>query len=392
MGRKTGKSRKKYWKSNELAAKTNEITELSKSNLLRKEIAAKSDNELFALDKSKQWVSAEGSYSAASDAPPKSIIEKRSEIDDWTHRNEKYQKRPKFTAKDLDKSRESARVYSFDKDIWGSSKGLKRKTVSKPNANDHVSLPTGGLSYNPSYSDHQTHLSNVLEREEKEEKQKKAEQEFWNSIPPVTHEEKEAAYMEGVENFFFKQKLCDEGINDESKNANNVINVHPPLSNRKLKLTPKQRDQLKRKQYLKTKLNNAMKKEKLKNARENEALHAKTINKRLAKVEQLKLLKWQAKQTRKNNPKRVRIIGRTYPEELKASFKLTEELQGSLRKLVPEGDSLISERLESMIKRNIIEPMPLTRAKTTARQRYIEKRRQRKNVRNVYNQKGEIST
>merc|ERR1712226_1161418 len=390
MGRKTGKSRKKYWKSKELADKTNELTELSRANQLKKQIESKTDSELFVVDTSKQWCAPEGVYSASKESTSKSVISNRSEIDEWTHNNEKYKKKPKFSAKDLDKNLESARVYDFASDMWNSSLSCKRKTVSKPNANEHVNVPLGGDSYNPKFSDHQELLNKVLSREQDEENERIAEKKFWDSIPAVTHEEKEEAVMEGVENFYFKQQLCDDGSNI-TEDSDNPVKTYPPLSNRKLKMTPKQLGQMKRKINAEIQIQTALKKDKLKNARENEILHAKSINKRLSKIEQLQLLKWKAKQSRKNDPKRIRMIGRNVPEQLKSSFKLTEELPGSLRTLVPESDSLISERLESMIKRNIIEPMPLTRAKTTARQRMVEKRRHKKNFRNVYNQTNQSS-
>ena len=389
MGRKTGKSRKKYWKSKELAEKTNEITELSRLGALKKEIADKANNELFLVDTSKQWVSSEGVYSANSGKNKKSCLENRTEIDEWKYHNEKYKKKQKFTPEDLDKKSDLPRDYSFDKDIWRTANlSKKKKSVSKPNANEHLTLPSGGVSYNPSFTDHQQLLVDVLKREETEEAKLKEERDFWAQVPSVTHQEKEAAHLEGIENFYFKQKLCEEDKISNQKfsgkeDVENVIVSHAPLSNRKLKMTPKQRDQLKRKAKEKLNVQIALKKERLNRGRENDALHGKSINKKISKIEHLRNLKWKAKQARKNDPKRVRLIGRTPPEEIKTSFKLTEELPGSLRKLVPESDSLFTERIASLIKRNVIEPMPLTRSRMNARQRHIEKRRHKMNFKKV---------
>ena len=420
MGKKTGKNSKKYAKSKELGKKTDDIVEQHKSHLLSQEIASKPDAELFVIEKSSSKApNFQGVYcviSSDSIGDKKRKLGPRSEIESWRHKNEKYEKKSTRLARyqkheeKIEESRWKDMFSSFNADYWGPDKeklqrrqltpgvfvSVNRKAVSKPNANEHISLPLGGESYNPSYEDHQNLLGKALKIEVADKKNQDEEKEFWESLPHVTFEEQEAAVLESVENFFFKQKLTgeDEATKNEAqqvrsqnhktrqdKSAENTDEFSfKTMSNRKMNMTPRQREQHKKKLEFIEFVKRVASREKARVMRQNQILHAKSIMKDLSKEELKRVEKLRQRNEKKNDPKRVQKIGKFAIENSKSAYKLTEELRGSLRKLTPSASVLVGDRLASYMKRNILEPMPLRKgSRLSTRQRARLRIRQKRN-------------
>ena len=145
-------------------------------------------------------------------------------------------------------------------------------------------------------------------------------------------------------------------------------------------MTPLQREQHKKKTELAEFVKRVASREKARVSRQNEILNAKAIVKKLSREEVARAERYRKRMEKKKDPKRVKKIGKYPVEEGKAAFKLTEELRGSLRKLVPSATVLVSDRLSSYMKRNILEPMTLSKSsRLNTRQRARLRIRQKRN-------------
>ena len=196
-----------------------------------------------------------------------------------------------------------------------------------------------GASYNPSFEDHQDLLSQehekVAKRLRKEEHLDKALAVDPNQVAtPETQaaEMQEGLFETGTPNE--DDKKDDEDTDEEDTDAGGVFKP-------KSKKQRRHEARIAKRKHLKEFIYQRNK-------------QTKQIKKIIAAIDQEKIEQNERKAKRAAVINRPRL-GRLRYEEPNQDFKLSNEIQGSLRKLKPEG-SIMSDRFSSMQKRCIIEP------------------------------------
>ncbi|XP_061173866.1 ribosome biogenesis protein NOP53-like [Saccostrea echinata] len=276
-------------------------------------------------------------------------------------RAEEQRKLVKERKQKKDRTKGSIQVASYD--LWGDEPEKKEDPFAKPPVKrpkrkatsdlPAVQVPPSGASYNPDYEDYQELLLKAHEIEEKKLEKELKLQKFVREIQNVDTKTLEKTWLsemsEGLKNHEVENEQ-DEGdaINTEDSDR---ISVNPPVR-RESKKTKTQRNKEKRKKNLE-KLKAQEKSEKTK---ANEIFRLKTmkaeIDEREADLQrrkQVRRQKWQAQGLK------TRKLGRLKFEEPLLEIKLSDELEGSLRRLKPEGN-LFVDRMKSLEKRNIMEP------------------------------------
>lgn len=216
----------------------------------------------------------------------------------------------------------------------------------KPSGLNSVELPHPGASYNPALWDYQQLLSKAHSVEVMKEKRELQVLRATDEKFPDKHEAPtEATYLNEMSAGLFEEKVAsDEELGEQ-------LSVNPPVR-RENKKTIAQRNKEKR-QKLQEKKAQQYKEERIK---KNEMKRLKSCKKEVAKIELMRreraARKADIKDRFKNKPKK---LGRLKYEEPDLEVKLTDELQGSLRLLKPEGH-LLEDRFKSLQRRNIIEP------------------------------------
>nr|XP_011446756.2 ribosome biogenesis protein NOP53 isoform X1 [Crassostrea gigas]XP_011446757.2 ribosome biogenesis protein NOP53 isoform X2 [Crassostrea gigas] len=232
---------------------------------------------------------------------------------------------------------------------------VKRPKRKAPSDLPAVQVPHPGASYNPDYEDYQELLSKAHEVEEKKLLEEKKLQKFEEEIKKVDPKTLERTWLsemsEGIKD---KEELKEEEEDgDDAINAEDLdrISVNPPVRRESKKTRTQRNKEKKKKMQEKLKAQGKMDKTKA-----NEIFRLKSMKAELDEREadlqrkaQERRQKWQSQglQTRK--------LGRLKFEEPLLEIKLSGELEGSLRKLKPEGN-LFVDRMKSFEKRNIMEP------------------------------------
>lgn len=272
-------------------------------------------------------------------------------------------------------------VKTFDKDIWemASPKDLRtdfkspwltRKitehniqntgtpTVTAPSSAFHkrsklmaVQIPHPGLSYNPSFEDHQDLLKRVEEREEKIIKQEnhlnRVTTEMFKRVPVV---ERDIADLKEKRSGLDSDNEEDEVATENSEDENEVTSVNPPVivKRKDAKARRKQREQKEIKRQL------MLKKQEKKKVTDIHRL--KFINKDIqnldAKNENVQKRFAERKEKKKSE---VHRLGRVAFEEEEIDINLPEDISGNLRNLTAEGN-ILKDRYKSLQRRNILAP------------------------------------
>ncbi|XP_018328273.1 ribosome biogenesis protein NOP53 [Agrilus planipennis] len=212
-----------------------------------------------------------------------------------------------------------------------------------------VEPPHPGMSYNPSFEDHQALLKEIADKEQKIIKEEQHLNRVTNKMfRKITRERNQENWIEEMsQGLPHAQK---EDNSDSEVDTSGPISVNPPVVNKKKDL--KQR----RKQKEQQKLRHALKLAKIERRKVADIYKLKQIKTKLVKNEE-KLETLQQKRTVKkkemiHKPKRV---GPKKYEEPDLEFTEIKDLTGNLRTLKKEGN-LLMDRLKSLQKRNIVEP------------------------------------
>ncbi|XP_048735462.2 ribosome biogenesis protein NOP53-like isoform X2 [Ostrea edulis] len=262
------------------------------------------------------------------------------------------------------KNRAKGSVMVASYDLWGGEaqeKGdpfakapVKKPKSRAPSELPAIQVPHPGASYNPDYEDYQDLLLKAHEIEEKKlEKELKLEK-FVQEIKKVDMKSLEKTWLSEMSEGLKNQEEGEE--NEEEGDAINTgdpdrISINPPVR-RESKKTKTQRNKEKRK-----KMQEKLKAQgKLKNTKANEIYRLRSMKAEidgreadLQRRAQERRQKWQAQGLK------TRKLGRLKFEEPLLEIKLSGELEGSLRRLKPEGN-LFVDRVKSLEKRNIMEP------------------------------------
>ncbi|KAJ3665022.1 hypothetical protein Zmor_000542 [Zophobas morio] len=237
--------------------------------------------------------------------------------------------------------------------------GKIRKTVKdlkkiKSSVLPTIEMPHPGMSYNPSYDDHQDLLKTVAEKEMKIIK----EEEHLNRVTrdmfsKVTAKKRDSMWLQEM-----SQGLQSASTNDNDNESDSEYKaLNPPTKNKKKTL------QQRRKQQEQMQLELLKRAAKLSKKKISDIHQLKTLNKQIDKTEsKAKILRERRLKNlllKKKEPKRLSAIKF---EETELDFNMGPDITGNLRSLKKEGN-LLTERFKSLQKRNVIEPSVRRRRK-----------------------------
>jgi len=217
----------------------------------------------------------------------------------------------------------------------------------KPSGLAAVEVPHAGSSYNPPLDEYQSLLLKAHEIEIiKEKKEMQVIRATDDMFPDKSQAPTESDYIQEM-----SAGLYEAPEEDASDTEDGGLSVNPPIR-REDKKTITQRNKEK-KQKLETEKAQKQKEERIaKNALRATKLMKKEVGKIEVQRKDRLARKAQLKEQFKNKPKK---LGRLQYEHEEIEVKLTDELEGSLRLLRPEGH-LLEDRFKSLQRRNIIEP------------------------------------
>nr|XP_023027716.1 ribosome biogenesis protein NOP53-like [Leptinotarsa decemlineata] len=228
-------------------------------------------------------------------------------------------------------------------------KEVRKSVTEKKSLLPAIEPPHPGMSYNPSYEDHQKLLKLVADKETKLIKEDAHLTRCTKGMFTKTTEKKrdQSWLVEMSEGLPSK-----DGTNTEENDASDgeYKPVNPPTRN--LKKSVKQR----RKQTEQLELAKARRALKLEKKKITDIHELKVIMKQLNSNQQklsiLRAKRLQKKELKKNNPK---VLSSIKYEEPDLEFNMGNEISGNLKNLRTEGN-LLSDRFKSMQKRNILAP------------------------------------
>ncbi|XP_069694674.1 ribosome biogenesis protein NOP53 [Periplaneta americana] len=247
---------------------------------------------------------------------------------------------------------------------------LKKKMpdnfLTKPSETPAVQIPHPGISYNPTYGDHQNLLQEVANKEiELIKEEKHLHRVTSKMFSRITETERENTWMKEMSQGL--PTKVEMEIKQENESDNEYRAINPPAKNvkktlkQRRKMKEAQKEQLQRKGKLteKKKVSDLYRMKFL--AQELEARDKKLARLR-AKREKIKAIK----------VKEPKQLGKRKFEPLSQEFNLGYELKGNIRGIKPEGN-ILEDRFKSLQMRNIVEPTIRNRIKKAKVKRYERK-------------------
>ncbi|XP_005101730.1 ribosome biogenesis protein NOP53 [Aplysia californica] len=263
---------------------------------------------------------------------------------------------------------------TVDSDLWADSDDGTPVTVKppkryrkKPSALNATVVPHPGASVNPAYEDHQGLLlqARVLEVG-KVKKEKKVYNSLDAKFPSREDAPNESTYLEEM-----AAGLVDDSDEEEESDADaeEPIAINPPVR-REDRKTKKQR-RVEKDEEVKLKEKRAKNDVK---QRENMVLRIPSIKAQLNKEDRKQQQRAAKKQVLKEQMKfRTKRLGKIKYEEPDLDLKLSTELVGSLREVLPEGH-VISDVYKSLQRRNMTEPRVRQKNKRKYKPKVFEKK------------------
>ncbi|KAL1501236.1 hypothetical protein ABEB36_006599 [Hypothenemus hampei] len=228
-----------------------------------------------------------------------------------------------------------------------------------------VEVPHPGMSYNPSFKDHQNLIKEIAEAELKvikdEEHVKRVTRDIFRKVLP---KQKESEWL--IEMSEGLMKVKDEIDIKEEYEDLDKISVNPPVQNKKktLKQRRKQKEQLALEKKLKAK---KMEKKKIGDIHKLKVLqkHLEHMGKKQEKLQEIRKIRQEKDRIK---PK---TLGSTKFEDLGPDFQMGEDISGNLRGLKKEGNLLL-DRFKSLQKRNILVPSKRAHKKKNKVKKYTK--------------------
>ncbi|XP_008557623.1 ribosome biogenesis protein NOP53 [Microplitis demolitor] len=238
------------------------------------------------------------------------------------------------------------------------NKGLnKRKTPGsvhkKTSVLPAIEPPHPGMSYNPSFEDHQDLLRKVAEKEMKLIKEEKhLERVTTKMFKKVTPEQKEDNWLkESSEGLSLGDKEKTENEKNDDDDDDGVLkSINPPVKRKKKTLVQR------RKQKEQRKLKLELKKGKMEKKKVSDLYRLKMLKKKIEVIEHKKQILHEKRE--KLNAKKAlepKVLSKTKYEEPELDFQMGHELTGNLRSTKPT-TSLLSDRFKSLQQRSIVAP------------------------------------
>lgn len=236
---------------------------------------------------------------------------------------------------------------------------VPRSISSRPNLIPSVQLPHPGMSYNPSFEDHQDLLQKVAAKEEEEKKREEHLDRVTSAMfNRMSKEQSENQWLEEMSQGIQNKESKDEEIKEEAP-SNEYSTVNPAVDGerqRSLQSRRREREEKKKQKEIKD-----AKIEKKKLA---DIYKLRFISKDIDKFEE-KIHKTDEKRLKRKEmePYTTKRVGKNKFEQGDLEFSLYQDLTGSLRTVQPEGKPL-TERFRSFAERNIMEPTKKQTKKT----------------------------
>ncbi|XP_033101155.1 ribosome biogenesis protein NOP53-like [Anneissia japonica] len=243
----------------------------------------------------------------------------------------------------------------------------RRQHLSKTPVPAVEVLPSGA-SYNPSYEDHQDLLKDALVEAVACEK-KEAKVNRWHSFSTVDAYDQQKNWLsemsEGLFNEEEKQPIAIKESVKEDDTAGKT-------GTRKTRLQRQKEAKIKE-------MENKIQKGKDKNIKMHQVYRLKALKNEIKEEEDLMKKKREKKlAVKKQLSKKTKQIGPHKYEAVPISYKLSDELVGSLRELKPEGD-MLKECYKDYERRNMVEPRVWKRG-TKPNLKTVEKRSHREAI------------
>lgn len=235
--------------------------------------------------------------------------------------------------------------------VPNSRDAMKRKASQYP----AVPVPQGGASYNPDLGQYLSHLG---EAHKVEEKKLKKEEKLVRELDAKFPDQEEAKKLESNWLNEMSGGLTGDGEGDDEKQeeAEDEVddNAAPTLKKKEKRKTKKQKRKAKEQRTIQQKLS----KKKTAKQRALEYDRLKTIGKEISAHEQELAEKLAKKEIMQKKQEKAGITHRLGPNKYEAmdmEVKLSTELVGDMRSLVPEGN-LLEDRYDNFKRRNLVAP------------------------------------
>ncbi|XP_060533750.1 ribosome biogenesis protein NOP53 [Cylas formicarius] len=228
-------------------------------------------------------------------------------------------------------------------------KTTAKSVLSKSSILPPIEPPHPGMSYNPSYKDHQDLLKQIAQKElsliKEEEHLNRVTKDMFKK---VTEEKRDTSWI--VEMSEGLPSAEGTNIEENLDNDDNKFNINPPVKNKKKTLKQRRKQ---KEQFMLEKAKRALKLEKRKAGDVN---RIRVFQKQIETLEKKHVLA-QKKRKLKAEKKKLepKVLSSTKYESPDLEFNMGEDISGTLRNLKREGN-LLTDRFKNMQKRNILEP------------------------------------
>ncbi|CAK9827869.1 Ribosome biogenesis protein NOP53 [Anthophora retusa] len=241
--------------------------------------------------------------------------------------------------------------------------GVKKRRLpsslhKKPSVLPAVEAPHPGMSYNPSFEDHQSLLHEVAQKElELIKEEKHLERVTTKMFKKVSPEEKENNMIkelsEGLKLANNQDSKENEDEDEDKDKDPTVKSINPPAKN--VKKTRVQR----RKQREQKELAFKQQQKKVEKRKISDIYRLKLLDRQLsAKERKTKMLREKRLKKKTLKAMGTKTLSRIKFEPSEPDFQLTTELTGNLRNSEPTGN-LLKDRFKSLQQRNIVAPSKL---------------------------------
>ncbi|KOC64303.1 Uncharacterized protein WH47_01471 [Habropoda laboriosa] len=233
-------------------------------------------------------------------------------------------------------------------------KKLPSSLHKKPSALPAVEAPHPGMSYNPSFEDHQNLLHEVAQKElELIKEEKHLERVTTKMFKKISPEEKEKNMIKEMSEGLKLDCSQDSKENEDEDEDPTVKSINPPVQNVKKTLVQR-RKQKEQKELAFKKQQNKIEKKKI-----SDIYRLKLLDRQLtAKERKTKSVREKRLKKKALKAMGTKTLSRIKFEPLEPDFKLAKELTGNLRNAEPTGN-LLKDRFKSLQQRNIVAPSKL---------------------------------
>lgn len=263
--------------------------------------------------------------------------------DIWTTGSLKEQ-RTDFKGAWIDRNVTEHNLYNTGTPIANAPKSAFHKR-SRLNA---IPIPHPGISYNPTFKDHQNLISSVLEQEQVIIKREEHLNRVTTSMfKKVTADQRDLNHLAEF-NAILNDDDDEKEIQDVSDTPYKAVNPPVVIKKKDQKARRKQREQKEIKQGLL--------KKKLEKKKVTDIHRLRHLNKDLVKLQsKLKVMRKRKEKRRIAKLTQPRRIGKHKFQEEDIDVSMPEQISGNLRNVVSEG-SLLSLTFKNMQRRNILAP------------------------------------